>query len=204
MDVIDNIFRKYAGKTIEMDFTDPNSDWSELIVDLEEYLPNDQVVEFMASGDVESYLDDYNITLMEPISDPEVDPDVVKRGSAKIEIDRMRKIAGLPPLDDPASLNEEKEDPKPLGEMLTFNDEETRNEAIMWMNNMDNYPKEVRKHVGSRLYYRPEDASSILFPTMENVKKCNIDERTLRGLVEIMHRATNKKFPNSKTEKYDR
>jgi len=105
-DPVDAVFRKYAGKTIEMDFEDMESDWANLLNDLEEYFPGDKLSDFMDSGEADLYLDDYNITLMEPIMDKEVDLDVLKRAKAKMDIDKMRYDAGMPPMDSIASLNE--------------------------------------------------------------------------------------------------
>ena len=107
-DPLDQIFRQYAGKTIEMDFTDPESDWSEMLGELGEYLPDDQLSDFMSSEELDSYLDDYNIRLIDPIVDKEIDRDILKKAKAKYDIDTMRKAANMPPLDSIASLNEEK------------------------------------------------------------------------------------------------
>ena len=247
-DPLEDIFINYAGKTIEMDFTDMNSDWANLLKDLGEVLSDEELEQAMERGDLESYFDDYNITLIEPISDPEIDIDVVKRGSAKIDIDRMRKIAGLPALDDPASLNEEDKDTieltqkqmddlhngktiklpngstltfvgkkneeveegeEEIGEilsqdyMLTFNDEDIRDQAIMYYSNPENIPQEVQKYTKGNLQMEPEDAVSIVFPTQNNMKSCGLDERKLNGIVEIMHRAINRKYPNSRTVKME-
>jgi len=108
-DPVDAVFRKYAGKTIEMDFEDMESDWANLLNDLEEYFPGDKLSDFMDSGEADLYLDDYNITLMEPIMDKEVDLDVLKRAKAKMDIDKMRYDAGMPPMDSIASLNEDED-----------------------------------------------------------------------------------------------
>jgi len=108
-DPVDAVFRKYAGKTIEMDFEDMESDWANLLNDLEEYFPGDKLSDFMDSGEADLYLDDYNITLMEPIMDKDVDLDVLKRAKAKMDIDKMRYDAGMPPMDSIASLNEEED-----------------------------------------------------------------------------------------------
>jgi hypothetical protein len=103
---LDQIFEEYTGKMIEMDFTDPESDWSKMLGKLEEYLPGDQLSDFMSSKKLDKYLDDYNIRLIDPIVDKEIDPEIVKRGKAKIDIDAMRKAGNMPPLDSIASLNE--------------------------------------------------------------------------------------------------
>ena len=108
-DPVDAVFRKYAGKTIEMDFEDMESDWANLLNDLEEYFPGDKLSDFMDSGEADLYLDDYNITLMEPIMDKDVDLDVLKRAKAKMDIDKMRYDAGMPPMDSIASLNEDED-----------------------------------------------------------------------------------------------
>jgi len=104
--LLDQIFREYTGKMIEMDFTDPESDWSKMLGELEEYLPGDQLSDFMSSKELDKYLKDYNIRLIDPIVDKEIDPEIVKRGKAKIDIDAMRKAGNMPPLDSIASLNE--------------------------------------------------------------------------------------------------
>jgi len=108
-DPVDAVFRKYAGKTIEMDFEDMESDWANLLNDLEDYFPGDKLSDFMDSGEADLYLDDYNITLMEPIMDKDVDLDVLKRAKAKMDIDKMRYDAGMPPMDSIASLNEDED-----------------------------------------------------------------------------------------------
>ena len=108
-DPVDAVFRKYAGKTIEMDFEDMESDWANLLNDLEEYFPGDKLSDFMDSGEADLYLDDYNITLMEPIMDKDVDLDVLKKAKAKMDIDKMRYDAGMPPMDSIASLNEDED-----------------------------------------------------------------------------------------------
>ena len=106
--LLPQIFKEYTGKMIEMDFTDPESDWSKMLGKLEKHLPGDQLSDFMSSKKLDKYLDDYNIRLIDPIVDKEIDPEIVKRGKAKIDIDAMRKAANMPPLDSIASLNEEK------------------------------------------------------------------------------------------------
>ena len=199
MDAIDNIFLPYRGQTIEMDFF-PGSTFAEIVSKLEDILGSDNVVGFMI-GPVLDYTNKFDIKFVEPEDDIMVDPmDLQRRANQpKIpigfddEIIRMKYLAGL---------NESDEIKKKLkkDQVLTFNSEEDRDLALEWLRESNNYPNEVKKYAPSRLYYKPEDALSILFPTDNNLNE-KLDERKFEGIVEILHRAINKTIPNSRTIK---
>jgi hypothetical protein len=199
MDAIDNIFLPYRGQTIEMDFF-PGSTFAEIVSKLEDILGSDNVVGFMM-GPVLDYTNKFDIKFVEPEDDIMVDPmDLQRRANQpKIpigfddEIIRMKYLAGL---------NESDEIKKKLkkDQVLTFNSEEDRDLALEWLEESNNYPNEVKKYAPSRLYYKPEDALSIMFPTDNNLNE-GLDERKFEGIVEILHRAINKTIPNSRTIK---
>ena len=199
MDAIDNIFLPYRGQTIEMDFF-PGSTFAEIVSKLEDILGSDNVVGFMM-GPVLDYTNKFDIKFVEPEDDIMVDPmDLQRRANQpKIpigfddEIIRMKYLAGL---------NEPDEIKKKLkkDQVLTFNSEEDRDLALEWLEESNNYPNEVKKYASIRMYYKPEDALSILFPTDNNLNE-KLDERKFEGIVEILHRAINKTIPNSRTIK---
>lgn len=199
MDAIDNIFLPYRGQTIEMDFS-PGSTFAEIVSKLEDILGSDNVVGFMM-GPVLDYTNKFDIKFVEPEDDIMVDPmDLQRRANQpKIpigfddEIIRMKYLAGL---------NESDEIKKKLkkDQVLTFNSEEDRDLALEWLEESNNYPNEVKKYASIRMYYKPEDALSILFPTDNNLNE-KLDERKFEGIVEILHRAINKTIPNSRTIK---
>lgn len=203
MDAIDNIFLPYRGQTIEMDFS-PGSTFAKIVSKLEDILGSDNVVGFMM-GPVLDYTNKFDIEFVEPEDDIMVDPmDLQRRANQpKIpigfddEITRMKYLAGLNESDD-----EEKEVKESFkkDQVLTFNSEEDRNLALEWLREYNNYPNEVKKYAPSRLYYKPEDALSIMFPTDNNLNE-GLDERKFEGIVEILHRAINKTIPNSRTIK---
>lgn len=203
MDAIDNIFLPYRGQTIEMDFS-PGSTFAKIVSKLEDILGSDNVVGFMM-GPVLDYTNKFDIEFVEPEDDIMVDPmDLQRRANQpKIpigfddEITRMKYLAGLNESDD-----EEKEVKESFkkDQVLTFNSEEDRNLALEWLREYNNYPNEVKKYTPSRLYYKPEDALSIMFPTDNNLNE-GLDERKFEGIVEILHRAINKTIPNSRTIK---
>ena len=199
MDAIDNIFLPYRGQTIEMDFS-PGSTFAEIVSKLEDILGSDNVVGFMM-GPVLDYTNKFDIKFVEPEDDIMVDPmDLQRRANQpKIpigfddEIIRMKYLAGL---------NESDEIKKKLkkDQVLTFNSEEDRDLALEWLEESNKYPNEVKKYASIRMYYKPEDALSILFPTDNNLNE-KLDERKFEGIVEILHRAINKTIPNSRTIK---
>ena len=200
MDAIDNIFLPYRGQTIEMDFS-PGSTFAEIVSKLEDILGSDNVVGFMM-GPVLDYTNKFDIKFVEPEDDIMVDPmDLQRRANQpKIpigfddEITRIKYLAGLNESDD------EKKEKLKKDQVLTFNSEEDRNLALEWLREYNNYPNEVKKYAPSRLYYKPEDALSIMFPTDNNLNE-GLDERKFEGIVEILHRAINKTIPNSRTIK---
>ena len=200
MDAIDNIFLPYRGQTIEMDFF-PGSTFAEIVSKLEDILGSDNVVGFMM-GPVLDYTNKFDIKFVEPEDDIMVDPmDLQRRANQpKIpigfddEITRIKYLAGLNESDD------EKKEKLKKDQVLTFNSEEDRNLALEWLREYNNYPNEVKKYAPSRLYYKPEDALSIMFPTDNNLNE-GLDERKFEGIVEILHRAINKTIPNSRTIK---
>jgi len=223
MDALDQIFKKYSNRNIIMKWTD--KDFSNLLDDLYDYFRSeDDVTEFMATMSDE-YAKKYNIDFIEPEEfsiDMQFQPepetpgrapeDGPMPGPAFEEKKRMMELAGL--LEDEDEEEEEMEDEDEEEEeepaeiarqdhVLTFNTPEDRDQAIMYFQDPRNHPREVQKYTRGRLCMQPEDAVSIMFPTMENYKKCGLDERKLKGVVEIMHRAINKKFPNSKTMKIE-
>ena len=64
MDTLDQIFSKHSNRNIIMKWTD--KDFDSLMNDLFEYFQNeDDVAEFMSSGEVDSYLNKYNIELFD-------------------------------------------------------------------------------------------------------------------------------------------
>jgi hypothetical protein len=229
MDVLDSIFKKYSNRNIIMNWSD--KEFSGLLDDLYDYFQNeDDVTEFMAT-EADEYLSKYGIDLVEPeefemdvdfdsipgrVSDVRpTDAEMPHRAPKDInyynEIKRMQELAGLWEEDEDDD-EEEMEDEGPEESdseivsqdyMLTFNTPEDRDQAVMYFKDPNNHPKEIQKHTRGRLQMRPEDAVSIIFPTMENRKSCGLDERKLKGIVEIMHRVINKKFPNSKTMKME-
>jgi hypothetical protein len=221
MDALDQIFKKYANKNIILKWSD--EDFSNLVDDLYEYFRSeDDVTEFMATL-ADEYAQKYNIDFVEPEEFPidiqfQPEPetpgrapqDGPKPGPAFEEKKRMMELAGLFEDEDEEEIEdedeEEEEEPAEIARqdhVLTFNTPEDRDQAIMYFQDPRNHPREVQKHTQGRLFMRPEDAVSIIFPTIENRKKCGLDERKLKGIVEIMHRAINKKFPNSKTMKIE-
>lgn len=123
----------------------------------------------------------------------------------------MMELAGLLEDEDEEEeeeeeYEEEEEEPAEItrqDHVLTFNTPEDRDQAIMYFKDPHNHPREVQKYTQGRLCMEPEDAVSIIFPTMENYKKCGLDEKKLKGIVEIVHRHLNKKFPNSRTMKIE-
>jgi hypothetical protein len=205
---LDDIFKKYSNKNIIMKWSD--RDFSNLLDDLTDYFrSDDDVTEFMATQ-AEDYANKYNIDFMEPEEfEIDVDPDVIpgrksdidlKPGAAASdgitsfdEIKRLKELAGI-------SEKEEIKEKIKKNQVLTFNSEEDRDLALEWLQEASNYPTEVKKYVPSRLYYKPEDALSILFPTDNNLSE-KLDERKFEGIVEILHRAINKNIPNSRTIK---
>ena len=218
MDTLDNIFEKYSNRNIIMNWSD--KDFSNLLDDLMDYFQNnDDVTEFMATF-ANDYADKYNIDFVEPEEfEIDIDPDTIPgrvsdvrptdaemphrvsdnpppRDNARNEIRRMQELAGI------SEKGEKKEIKKKLkkDQVLTFNSEKDRDLALEWLEETSNYPKEFKKYVPSRLYYKPEDALSILFPTDNNINE-NLDERKFEGIVEILHRAVNKTIPNSRTIK---
>jgi hypothetical protein len=220
---LDDIFKKYSNRNIIMKWTD--KDFSNLLDDLQDYFrSDDDVTEFMATN-ADEYAKKYNIDFVEPEEfDFEIDPDVIpgeksdfdlKQGAAASdgitsfdEIKRLKELAGL--WEDEDEDGEEEYEPEESDSeiisqdyMLTFNSPEDRDQAIMYFKDPHNHPREVQKYTRGRLCMQPEDAVSIKFPTMENYKKCGLDERKLKGIIEIMHRVINKKFPNSKTMKME-
>jgi hypothetical protein len=223
MDALDQIFKKYANKNIILKWSD--EDFSNLVDDLYEYFRSeDDVTEFMATL-ADEYAQKYNIDFVEPEEFPidiqfQPEPETPGRapqdgprpGPAFEEKKRMMELAGLFEDEDEEEEEyeeeEEEEEQEPAeiarqDHVLTFNTPEDRDQAIMYFQDPRNHPREVQKHTQGRLFMRPEDAVSIIFPTIENRKKCGLDERKLKGIVEIMHRAINKKFPNSKTMKIE-
>jgi hypothetical protein len=222
-DELDDIFKKYSNRNIIMKWSD--KDFSNLLDDLTDYFRSeDDVTEFMATN-ADEYARKYNIDFVEPEEfEVDVDPDVIpgrksdidlKPGAAASdgitsfdEIRRMQELAGLWEEDD--EQIEEEEGPEESDSeivsqdhMLTFNNPEDRDQAIMYFKDPQNHPREVQKYTRGRLQMQPEDAVSIMFPTQTNMKTCGLDEKKLKGIVEIMHRAINKKFPNSKTMKME-
>lgn len=203
MDIIDKIFLPYKGQTIEMDFS-PGSIFAEIVSKLEKILGSDKVIGFMM-GPVLDYTNKFDIEFVEPEDDITIDPIDIQRRVNKPKMPtgfddervRMKYLAGLNESDD-----EEKEVKESFkkDQMLTFNSEEDRDLALEWLRESNNYPKEVKKYVPSRLYYKPEDAVSILFPTDNNLNE-GLDEKKFIGIVEILHRAINKNIPNSRTIK---
>lgn len=205
---LDDIFKKYSNKNIIMKWSD--KDFSNLLDDLTDYFRSeDDVTEFMATQ-AEDYANKYNIDFMEPEEfEIDVDPDVIpgrksdidlKPGAAASdgitsfdEIKRLKELAGI-------SEKEEIKEKIKKNQVLTFNSEEDRDLALEWLQEASNYPTEVKKYVSNRLYYKPEDALSILFPTDNNLSE-KLDERKFEGIVEILHRAINKNIPNSRTIK---
>jgi len=221
MDAFDQIFQKYANKNIIMKWSD--KDFSNLLDDLYDYFRSeDDVTEFMATM-AHEYAKKYNIDFIEPEEfeidiQAQADPltpgraplDGPMPGPAMEEIKRMMELAGISEDEDEEEEEEhddeeyEDEEPSEIIQqdyVLTFNTPEDRDQAIMYYQDPYNHPREVQKYTRGKLYMQPEDAVSIIFPTMENVKKCGLDERKLNGIVEIMHRVINKKYPNSKTVK---
>jgi len=205
---LDNIFKKYSNRNIIMKWSD--KDFSNLLDDLTDYFrSDDDVTEFMATQ-AEDYANKYNIDFMEPEEfEIDVDPDVIPGRKSDIniyqgasssdgitsfdEIKRLKELAGI-------SEKEEIKEKIKKNQVLTFNSEEDRDLALEWLQEASNYPTEVKKYVPSRLYYKPEDALSILFPTDNNLSE-KLDERKFEGIVEILHRAINKNIPNSRTIK---
>ena len=205
---LDDIFKKYSNRNIIMKWSD--KDFSNLLDDLTDYFrSDDDVTEFMATQ-AEDYANKYNIDFMEPEEfEIDVDPDVIpgrksdidlKPGAAASdgitsfdEIKRLKELAGI-------SEKEEIKEKIKKNQVLTFNSEEDRDLALEWLQEASNYPTEVKKYVSNRLYYKPEDALSILFPTDNNLSE-KLDERKFEGIVEILHRAINKNIPNSRTIK---
>ena len=205
---LDDIFKKYSNKNIIMKWSD--KDFSKLLDDLTDYFrSDDDVTEFMATQ-AEDYADKYNIDFMEPEEfEVDIDPDVIpgrksdvdfKIGAASSdgitsfdEVKRLKELAGI-------SEKEEIEEKIKKNQVLTFNSEEDRDLALEWLQEASNYPTEVKKYAPSRLYYKPEDALSILFPTDNNLSE-KLDERKFEGIIEILHRAINKNIPNSRTIK---
>jgi hypothetical protein len=196
MDPIDEIFFPYRGQTIEMDFQ-PGSTFSEIISELEKVLGSDNTIGFMM-GPVLKYTEKYDIEFIEPEEDITLDPNIIFKKNKKPvgfddEVVRMKYLAGLNEADDI-------EEKIQKDQMLTFNSEGDRDKALNWLKEINNYPKEVKKYTTSRLYYKPEDAVSILFPTDNNINE-GLDEKKFIGIVEILHRAINKTIPNSRTIK---
>jgi len=196
MNSIDQIFFPYRGQTIEMDFQ-PGSVFSDIISELERILGSDKTIGFMM-GPVLEYTKKYDIEFVEPEEDIMIDPKFISKKTQKPvgfddEIVRMKYLAGLNESDDIKEKIQK-------DQMLTFNSEEDRDNALNWLREIDNYPKEVKKYIPSRLYYKPEDAVSILFPTDNNINE-GLDEKKFIGIVEILHRAINKTIPNSRTIK---
>lgn len=210
MDAFDQIFQKYANKNIVMTWSD--KDFKNLLDDLYDYFQNDDdVTEFMATL-ANDYTKKYNIDFIEPeefdididmdaipgrVTDTSSEYEVPHRVTDKAvgfdEIKRMQELAGL-------KESEEIKEKIKKDQVLTFNSEEDRNKALHWLKEVSNYPKEVKKNIPNRLYYKPEDAVSILFPTDNNLNE-GLDERKFTGIVEILHREINKHIPNSRTIK---
>jgi hypothetical protein len=215
MGALDQIFQKYSNRNIIMKWSD--KDFSNLLDDLYEYFGDeDEVTEFMATS-ANEYAEKYNISFIEP-EEFQIDtqfqtPETPGRapsdgpipGPAMEEIKRMMELAGISEDEDEEDEEEEEyEEPSEIIQqdyVLTFNTPEDRDQAIMYYQDPYNHPREVQKYTRGKLCMQPEDAVSIIFPTMENREKCGLDERKLNGIVEIMHRAINKKYPNSKTIK---
>lgn len=196
MNKLDLIFSKFTNQTIVL--SPLNRKFISILSQLIMYFDGDfdEAIEFLGTEGI-LYAKKYNIKF---ISDPEEEPssapsDIDLKPREANEVKRMMELAGL-------YEKEEKEVKETFDkdQVLTFNSEEDRDRALEWLRESSNYPKEIKKYLSSRLYYKPEDAVSILFPTDNNLNE-GLDERKFIGIVEIIHRAINKTIPNSRTIK---
>ena len=187
MDALDQIFSKHSNRNIIMKWTD--KDFDSLMNDLFEYFQNeDDVAEFMSSGEVDSYLNKYNIELIEP-EEFSIDLDLdaiphqksgndVPMNAAMEEIRRMQELAGL--------LEEKEEKTEVLSPGLAFKEEKLRDMAAKWLSNPQNYPT---KNKGKQLQRPPvkfemKDSTGIRFSTQEN----KVKPESLKKLVEILRK----------------
>ena len=199
MNELDRIFFKYRDKNIIMKWTD--KDFDNLYEDLVQYFDGnaDEVTEFMASGEVEPYLEKFHIDLMEPEEFPingmenqtEFNYDEMSdRASgeglpmrAANEIKRMQELAGI--LEEKEEKSKTKEADLNVG--LVFDTEELRDKAL----------NTLKKQKLPLVYYS-KDAVNIEFPLDKNSKYNK--EKLTQVIDKISHQFTKGKLHNSLTE----
>ena len=199
MNELDRIFFKYRDKNIIMKWTD--KDFDNLYEDLVQYFDGnaDEVTEFMASGEVEPYLEKFHIDLMEPEEFPingmenqtEFNYDEMSdRASgeglpmrAANEIKRMQELAGI--LEEKEEKSKTKEADLNVG--LVFYTEELRDKAL----------NTLKKQKLPLVYYS-KDAVNIEFPLDKNSKYNK--EKLTQVIDKISHQFTKGKLHNSLTE----
>ena len=199
MNELDRIFFKYRDKNIIMKWTD--KDFDNLYEDLVQYFDGnaDEVTEFMASGEVEPYLEKFHINLMEPEEFPingmenqtEFNYDEMSdRASgeglpmrAANEIKRMQELAGI--LEEKEEKSKTKEADLNVG--LVFDTEELRDKAL----------NTLKKQKLPLVYYS-KDAVNIEFPLDKNSKYNK--EKLTQVIDKISHQFTKGKLHNSLTE----
>jgi hypothetical protein len=205
MNELDRIFFKYRDKNIIMKWTD--KDFDNLYEDLVQYFDGnpDEVTEFMASGEVEPYLEKFHINLMEPeefdLMKPEenfnTDSIVNNYNNSQPgqtsgeglpmrstnEIKRMQELAGI--LEEKEEKYKTKEADLNVG--LVFDTEELRDKAL----------NTLKKQKLPLIYYS-KDAVNIEFPLDKNSKYNK--EKLTQVIDKISHQFTKGKLHNSLTE----
>lgn len=193
VDVLDQIFQKYNNRNIIMKWSD--KDFDNLLNDLYNHFQDeDEVTEFMASGEIQPYLTKYNIDLVEPeefymdfdtTSIPGQTSDTQgKMGPAGVsEIRRMQQLAGI--------LEEDKIKNETLNPGLVFKSEGFRNTAAKWLENPANYSKLAKesKMTKAPFSYKMKDSTGIEFPVAEN----KMEAERLKKILETLTR----KMPNA-------
>jgi hypothetical protein len=208
MNDLDRIFFKYRDKNIIMKWTD--EDFDNLYEDLVQYFDGDadEVTEFMASGQVEPYLEKFHIGLIEPEEfdlGPEEDFEMsidsvwnnynnsqpgrasgegLPAGSAN-EIKRMQELAGIFEKDEKKDKTKSTEAELNIG--LVFDTEQLRDKAL----------NTLKKQKLPLVYYS-KDAVNIEFPLDKNSKYSK--EKLKQAVEKISHQFTKVKLHNSLTE----